>query len=127
MGSDRYRFPTQAVTCPVCKQHSAITLESRPNKDLSRRRRRVCTECNHRYTTYEVDESFYKTALLNQRAVANFIKCLNLDRSVLNTNDFDIHDCDDCVHMRSSGCSFDFPDAGGAFANECSMFEHDKQ
>lgn len=125
MDSPRYRFPTQAVTCPVCKEQTAITLESRLNKDSSRRRRRVCTECNHRYTTYEVDEAFYKTALANQRVVDKVIKCLNLNGRLPSNSEFDINDCDDCVHMRSSGCSFDFPDAGGTFASECSMFEHE--
>jgi len=125
MSLPRYRFPPQAVTCPVCKEQTAITLESRVNKDFSRRRRRVCTECNHRYTTYEVDEAFYKTAIANQRVVDKVIKCLNLSGSLPNNSEFDIHDCADCVHMRSSGCGFDFPDAGGTFANECSMFEHE--
>lgn len=125
MNLPRYRFPTQAVTCPVCKEQTAITLESRFNKDFSRRRRRVCTECKHRYTTYEVDEAFYKTALSNQRMVNNVIKCLNLSETLPSNNECDIYDCDDCVHMRSSGCSFDFPDAGGVFANECSMFERE--
>lgn len=125
MTPQRHCFPKQAAICPVCKQQTAITLESRSNKDASRRRRRACTECDHRYTTYEVDENFYRTAIINQRAIDKIIKCLNLDRSSFVNNDLVVHDCSDCVHMRSYGCSFDFPDAGGAFANECSMFEHE--
>ena len=124
--ASRHCVPRQAAICPACKKQTAVTLESRSNKDSSRRRRKVCTECNHRYTTYEVSEEFYRAAVLNQKAVDNFIKCLNLDRSSAVHDDSDVYACDDCVHMRSYGCSFEFPDAGGAFANECSMFELDK-
>lgn len=31
--------------------------------------------------------------------------------------------CEQCVHWRSDrGCDFDFPDAGGDFATDCSLF-----
>lgn len=124
--TSRHCFPKQAATCPACKQQTVITLESRTNKDKSRRRRKSCAECGYRYTVYEVSEEFYRTAVRNQQAVDNFIKCLNLDRSSSANDEPDLYSCYDCIHMRSSGCSFDFPDAGGAFANECSMFELDK-
>jgi hypothetical protein len=119
-------FPKQVGSeCPFCKQQTCITIESRINKDNTRRRRKECTECKHRYTAYEVSEEFYKTALVNQRAVDNFIKSLNLNLTPQLTHDFIADTCDDCVYMRSSGCSFDFPDAGGTFAGECSMFERE--
>lgn len=119
-------FPKQVGSeCPSCKQQTCITIESRINKDNTRRRRKECTECKHRYTAYEVSEEFYKTALANQRAVDNFIKSLNLNLTPQLTHDSIADTCDDCVHMRSSGCSFDFADAGGVFASECSMFERE--
>lgn len=119
----RKSFPLQASECPVCKQQSCVTIESRINKDNTRRRRKECTECKHRYTAYEVSESFYKRAIANQRAVDNFIKSLNLNLTLPKVYDFTVDTCDNCVYMRSSGCQFDFPDAGGVFAKECSMFE----
>lgn len=72
-------------------------------------------------------EDFYRAAVLNQRAVDNFIKSLNLKSCMPEDHAHDIFSCDECVHMCAYGCSFDFPDAGGAFANECSMFEPDKR
>jgi len=125
--SARGCFPKQiGSTCPKCKQQTCITIESRINKDNSRRRRKECTECGHRCTAYEVSENFYKTALANQRAIDNFTKSLNLNLMPLLTHEFSSDACDDCVYMLSSGCSFDFPDAGGTFASECSMFEREK-
>lgn len=120
-------FPKQIGSeCPKCKQQTCITIESRINKDNSRRRRKECTECGHRCTAYEVSENFYKTALANQRAIDNFTKSLNLNLIPLLTHESSSDTCDDCVYMRSFGCSFDFPDAGGTFASECSMFEREK-
>lgn len=109
--------------CPKCRQQTCITIESRINKDNSRRRRKECSECKHRYTTYEVSEHFYKCSNLNQRRVDTITKCLNLSSSTQSAYDLPDSTCDDCVHMCSYGCSFDFPDAGGAFATECSMFQ----
>lgn len=123
--TSRHCFPVQATICPVCKQRTAITLESRSNKDNSRRRRKECSECKHRFTTHEVSEEFYKTALTNKKALDTIMKCLNLNESSLINGESDGYDCGDCVHMRSFGCGFEFPDAGGNFANECSMFELD--
>jgi hypothetical protein len=119
-------FPKQSsYECPFCKQQTAITIESRLNKELSRRRRIECTECKNRYTTYEVSESFYKQAIVNQRAVDNFIKILNLKLSSESTYERPVDNCDDCIYMRASGCDLEFPEAGGTFAADCSMFERE--
>lgn len=109
--------------CPKCRQQTCITIESRINKDNSRRRRKECSECGHRYTTYEVSEHFYKSSNLNQRRVDTITKCLNLNSSTQSTHALSDSFCDNCVYMCSYGCSFDFPDAGGTFATECSMFQ----
>jgi hypothetical protein len=109
--------------CPKCRQQTCITIESRINKDNSRRRRKECSSCKYRYTTYEVSEHFYKSSNLNQRRVDAIITCLNLDSTTQTTHDLSHASCDNCVYMCSYGCSFDFPDAGGTFANECSMFQ----
>jgi len=44
------------MRCPKCHAHSVVTLNSR-GTDGGRtiRRRRACTTCNHRWTTFEVE------------------------------------------------------------------------
>ena len=45
------------MICPKCDQGDTKVLESRiSNEGRSIRRRRVCTKCNHRFTTYEKQE-----------------------------------------------------------------------
>ncbi|SMF69745.1 transcriptional regulator NrdR [Pseudobacteriovorax antillogorgiicola] len=45
------------MKCPKCDQRDTKVLESRiSNEGRSVRRRRVCTKCHHRFTTYEKQE-----------------------------------------------------------------------
>jgi transcriptional regulator NrdR family protein len=115
--------PSQPSICPKCKQQTAITIESRISKGDIRRRRKECTECSNRFTVYEVSEEFYKTALEHKSVIDKLIKSLNLNLVSDSKYESSSDTCDECVHMLSSGCSFEFPDAGGTFARECSMFE----
>jgi len=115
--------PESFSVCPFCRKQSCTVTESRINKDNTRRRRKTCKNCSKRHTVYEVSEEFYKKAVEHDRLIQQFIKSLNLGSDSPTLNALEHTTCDYCVHMRSSGCYFDFPDAGGTFASECSMFE----
>ena len=42
------------MRCPVCTNEETQVKDSRPTEDNSAiRRRRFCTECGHRFTTFE--------------------------------------------------------------------------
>ena len=116
-------LPQSPSTCPKCKQVTSITIESRITNSDVRRRRKECTSCSHRHTVYEVSEDFYKTAVENKNVIDKLIKSLNLSLVSGSTHESSNDTCDECVHMLPRGCSFDFPDAGGSFATECSMYE----
>jgi hypothetical protein len=112
-------------TCPECKETTLKTIESRlVDSDRVRRRRRACSHCGHRDTTYEVDEKFYREAREYGRVLGKIQMCLtnkklgDLEESVKKPE----RTCEQCFHMSHYGCSFDFPEAGGSFAEECSMF-----
>ena len=46
------------MKCPKCGCIESKVLDSRPSQDfLSIRRRRECTECRYRFTTYEIIEN----------------------------------------------------------------------
>ena len=45
------------MTCPVCGGDT-IVLDSRPRPDTVHRRRK-CLNCDHRFSTYEVDKELY--------------------------------------------------------------------
>jgi hypothetical protein len=42
------------IRCPVCDTYNTSVKDSRPGPDFQTRRRRICGECNFRFTTYEV-------------------------------------------------------------------------
>ena len=45
------------MTCPVCGADTKV-IDSRPIEDGTRRRRQ-CLECDHRFTTVEIDVDYY--------------------------------------------------------------------
>ena len=46
------------MKCPVCGNIDSKVLDSRPNSDFSTiRRRRECTQCQKRFTTFETIEN----------------------------------------------------------------------
>ena len=47
------------MNCPICYGQTHV-IDSRPNED-SIRRRRECLECNHRFSTVEIDTDYYET------------------------------------------------------------------
>lgn len=46
------------MTCPKCNAKARV-IETRCEDDYVRRRR-VCSECNYRFFTVEVDEDYYE-------------------------------------------------------------------
>ncbi|NBX50358.1 hypothetical protein EBT25_10540 [bacterium] len=111
--------------CPSCDQKAVKVIESRETRgDSIRRRRRECGECGYRDTTYEVTEAFFNLAKENKNALIRVRKVVlgsdgTAPKEIVNTSDTT---CEQCCYMGSYGCAFDFPEAGGSFAEECSMF-----
>lgn len=50
------------MKCPMCGSGSTATLDSRSDND-SVVRRKKCLECNHRWTTIEIDKDQWYSAL----------------------------------------------------------------
>lgn len=50
------------MKCPMCGSGSTATLDSRSDND-SVVRRKKCLECNHRWTTIEIDRDQWYSAL----------------------------------------------------------------
>ena len=57
-----------ALKCPSCGGQRVGIAESRPKESgFVMRRRRLCTECHHRWTTFEACESVFNSELLLRR------------------------------------------------------------
>lgn len=103
--------------CEKCKSSKLRITESHLiSEGRVRRVRRVCENCGHRHTLYEVSKEMLEqfeesAALLKQlRSVLGVQKRLHLVQ------------CDSCIYWGNDGCSMDFPEAGGKFAGECSVY-----
>lgn len=105
----------QRVECPACKKDGLFVLESRKSGTTTRRRKE-CSYCRHRETTYELFQDEYFELKKTHTLFGKF-KALIESATVENVM------CSQCKHMDRLGCAFEFPEAGGNFAAECSMFE----
>ena len=94
-------------TCGECGSLAVFIIESRPLPRGGRRRRKRCDRCGHRATTYEISQEEYK-ALRKGKALPR-----KTTPSV---------QCDTCIHWETTSCGFDFPEAGGWFAADCSCY-----
>lgn len=110
--------------CPFCNQKDCLTIDSRTTK-ISRRRRKECQTCKKKHTSHEVSEEFFKQAIENERLIKYFIKKLKIRNKFTppSVGTETSITCESCAYMMSSGCSFDFPEAGDDFAEECSMYK----
>lgn len=109
--------------CPKCSEFGFATQESRKTRDAIRRRR-VCPNCDYRVTTYEVAQSWYREAQQNREIVAKMRAALNsgTEKTLKKSKDSGVS-CSICSFMSEKGCFFDFPEAGGGFATECSQYD----
>lgn len=57
------------MKCPNCKNNNIYVLDTRPSSENSIRRRRVCLDCDHRWTTYE-----YSKEDLDNRKIKKFVR-----------------------------------------------------
>ena len=61
------------MTCPVCGGKTHV-VDSRQSED-SIKRRRECLECNHRFSTLEIDVDYYASLKpINKKAVRTALK-----------------------------------------------------
>jgi DNA-directed RNA polymerase subunit RPC12/RpoP len=98
-------------------------LEKRPNRAAVRRRKH-CSACGHRETTYEISQKQFKEWKTIEKLGAQLREVLlgKSQKPAVAANDSGIK-CPTCRHWSGKGCDFEFPEAGGKFAEECSMYD----
>ena len=104
------------VNCSQCGASAVRVLERRPNRHAIRRRKQ-CTECGFRETTYEISQEQFKEL----QVVAKVRQALLGTGRVEAAEPVGVQ-CSSCRHWAGVKCDFGFPEAGGAFAGECSMY-----
>lgn len=101
-------FPKQVLQkCPACGEPRLTVMRSRSVGD-NVRRRKECTSCGHRVTTYEVSADFYLLAQRNEAIIRNINEMLGGGEVVLGNKL--TTKCADCSHNLEGACSFEFPE-----------------
>ena len=100
--------------CSSCGSLAVFIIESR-NTATARRRRKRCERCGHRETTYEISQDLYRQLLGKSRSSPGPKPGPQGSRT-----------CSSCIHWETTSCGFDFPEAGGWFAADCSCYSADE-
>ena len=61
-------YDMHSPPCPQCSGTDARVKDTRPSSGVTRRRR-VCPDCDHRWTTYEVSEQLFSTLRARQGVI----------------------------------------------------------
>lgn len=108
-------------TCPHCESATSFRVtESRAMPGAGHQRRRwLCSSCGHAETTYEVSQQRYLELSAAAKDMAKIRAMLGASLAAPATETT----CEgSCEHWRKGQCGFDWPEAGGPFASECSNF-----
>jgi len=110
------------VNCSRCGSNSVRVLEKRPNRAAIRRRKH-CSACGHRETTYEISQKQFKEWKTIEKLGMQLREVLlgKSEKSAVAASDSGIQ-CPTCRHWSGKRCDFEFPEAGGRFAEECLMY-----
>lgn len=121
----RANWPTN---CSHCGAAAVRVLETRPNGKAIRRRKH-CEACNQRETTYEISQKQYKELevlaklrhVLLESGIAKAAQIPQTSKGKAKQKPQG-PSCSECIHWQADACGLRFPEAGGAFAAECSCF-----
>lgn len=104
--------------CPKCNQKKFYVTESRRrSQDPTLRFRRRCSNCNYAETKYEITATQMKEYDLLLRLNNAISQVLSPTTSEARKN------CTSCSYWLDGSCSMQFPESGGSFASECSLYE----
>lgn len=120
-----------APRCPECTEGRMLVIEIRKTS-IAMRRRRQCSECEYRMTSYEIEQSIFEDFKKTKESMTKILKTLQLPSLSVSAveqlpaagdTSVDVP-CYDCLNFRKLyGCSFDFPEAFTEEANGCIHFE----
>lgn len=105
----------KASPCPRCNHRTFRVVDSRFSQGI-KRRRRVCSSCAHKATTYEISSADFELLKKARQVQSIFFNPKRKQQK----------NCESCQEWKSEGCSYGFPEAGGAFAQECSLYSETK-
>jgi hypothetical protein len=121
MAFQSQQYNQDFTKCPKCASHAFYVLETRSNKDYTRRRRH-CKECKHRETFYEISQEQYRKFQKESKELEELTT--KLRKLLLGTDsDEDVKDrCKTCMYVSHGKCALGFPEAFTPDAYDCSAY-----
>ncbi len=118
MGFQKLKLPD----CPRCGKSAVRVLESKKAQH-GQRRRKECEECNHRFTTYEIQSETYAKyeQFLYLHQQLSKLVCGSVVDQTENTGP-EIK-CPTCSYNINDSCSFDFPEYDTAESFDCNHYD----
>ena len=121
MAFQSQQYNQDFTKCPKCASHAFYVLETRSNKDYTRRRRH-CKECGHRETFYEISQERYRKFQKESKELEELMlklrKLLLGDEEPTNAKER----CKACTYASHGKCALGFPEAFTPDAYDCSAF-----
>ena len=102
--------------CPSCGASNVYVLESRRASNGTRRRKK-CSSCGWRATTYEIDASRFQRLLDMERVITTLQPLLDSLPPAKESK------CDDCKFNDSSACNHGLPEFQSEESHDCIYFQ----
>ena len=106
--------------CPSCNGLGVWTIESR-KATHGQRRRKECSLCGHRFTTYEISSEDY--AKYDHFLYMHEELCKRLGTFQAQPMMQDKIKCTTCHYNNGYECSFDFPEYNTSDSSDCNHYE----
>lgn len=108
--------------CPHCGSNKLFVLESRPASEGTRRRKR-CSACNYRSTSYEIDGSRFKALIAIEQEMAALVTAIQPLMNKVVVSQSTQTRCNDCIFNQNNRCSHDIPEYQGEESYDCFYFK----
>lgn len=113
--------------CPKCGNNKLYVLESRPASETKSssglRRRKKCSICDWRSTTYEIDAARFRALIEIEKEMATLISAIQPLMSKVVVGQSAQSRCHDCFFNQDNRCSHGIPEYQEEDSYDCYYFK----
>lgn len=114
--------------CPHCGANKLYVIESKPASEKTKsssglRRRRKCSACNYRSTTYEIDAARFRALIEIEKEMAKLVSAIQplMNKAVVSQSVQTR--CNDCIFDQGNQCSHGIPEYQEEDSYDCYYFK----
>jgi hypothetical protein len=110
--------------CHICHSTNVVVLESRFNGSTQRRRRQ-CSDCTYKFTTYEITDEEYQLLKTRAKKLEEINQAIKVIFEPIKDKPKPRQSscpCNSCIYASGSHCSHDYPEYGTMQAVDCNLY-----